>query len=380
MMNSNAPYEIVIFGAASFAGRFITDYLAERSKTVDRLPWAIAGRSRAKLEQLSTELGLKDVDILIADVTDRPSIDAMVANAKAVLTTVGPYQAYGAPLVEACALAGTDYLDLSGEPNWMREMIDAYEAVARKSGARILFSCGFDSIPSELGVYFLQKLAKEHFGAPLPRVRGRITNFIGGPGGGSVASGIAMMKAAHESEEFAKLMQDPFALTPGFRGPDQPTGQDIAVEQDVGPVYPFKLGPTDAKNVHRSNLLMGYPYGTDFVYDEMMVGKPPAGGPPSFANLPKPGEGPGDDMLANGKFEILFIGTDESGRKLKASVSGSRDPGFVATARMIIETALLLRENAALAPGIWTPGAAFNERLIERLSEHGDMTFKVVSD
>jgi short subunit dehydrogenase-like uncharacterized protein len=379
-LSHNKPYDLVLFGAASFSGRFVAEYLAERSKTEGGLRWAVAGRSRAKLEQLSAELGLTNIDILIADVTDRPSIDAMVASAKAVLTTVGPYQVYGTPLVEACALAGTDYLDLSGEPYWMREMIDAYDGVARKNGARILFSCGFDSIPSELGVYFLQKLAKERFGSPLPRVRGRITTFIGGPGGGSVLTGMTMMKAAQDSTEYAKLMQDPFALTPGFRGPEQPTGQEIAVEADVGPVYPFKLGPTDAKNVHRSNLLMGHPYGTDFVYDEMMVGEAPAGGPPPFDQMPKPGEGPGADVIANGKFEIVFIGSDESGRKLKASLSCPRDPGFVATSRMMVEAALLLREDSALAPGIWTPGAAFNDRLIARLAEHGEMTFKAVED
>jgi short subunit dehydrogenase-like uncharacterized protein len=375
-MNSNAPYDIVIFGAASFAGRFVTEYLAERGNAVDGLHWAIAGRSRAKLEQLSAELGLKNVDIIVADVTDRPSIDAMVASALAVLTTVGPYQAYGTCVLEACAMAGTDYLDLCGEPNWMRAMIDAYDSAARENGARILFSCGFDSIPSELGVYFLQQLAKERFGEPLPRVRGRLTTFIGGPGGGSVATGMAMMKAVDEDADFAKLMQDPFALTPGFRGPEQPTGQDIAVEEDVGPVYPFKLGPTDAKNVHRSNLLMGHPYGTDFVYDEMMVGEAPTGGPPPFANMPKPGEGPGAHVLANGKFEIVFIGSDGDGRTLRATVKGSRDPGFVATSRMMIETALLLLESDALPPGIWTPGAAFKDRLIERLIEHGDMRFE----
>jgi len=379
-MNSNAPYDLVIFGAASFAGRFVTEYLAERSNAVAGLRWAVAGRSRAKLEELSAELGLQNVDILIADVNDRPSIDAMVASTKTVLTTVGPYQAYGAPLVEACALAGTDYLDLNGEPNWMREMIDTYEGVARQNGARILFSCGFDSIPSELGVYFLQKLAKERFGSPLPRVRGRVTTFIGGPGGGSVATGMAMMKAAQESEEYAKLMQDPFALTPGFRGPEQPTGLDIAVEADVGPVYPFKLGPTDAKNVRRSNLLMNHLYGKDFVYDEMMVGEPPAGGSPPLASMPKPGEGPGADVIANGKFEILFIGSDEGGRRLKATVSCARDPGFFATARMMVETALLLLDDTALSPGFWTPGAAFNDRLIDQLTQHGDMIFNAVSD
>jgi short subunit dehydrogenase-like uncharacterized protein len=378
MMKSNAPYDLVIFGASSFAGKFVARYLAERSSAMPRLRWAIAGRARAKLEQLHAELGREDVGIVLADVADRPSIDAMVASAKLVLTTVGPYQLYGEPLVESCARTGTDYLDLTGEPNWMRAMIDAYEGVARDNGARILFSCGFDSIPSELGVYFLQKLAKARFGAPMPRVRGRVLTFVGGPGGGSVATGMAMMKAAQEDAGFASLMQDPFALTPGFRGPDQPSGLEVGVEADVGPVFPFKLGPTDAKNVHRSNLLMNHPYGQDFVYDEMMVGEQPAGAPPSFANMPKPGEGPGADILANGKFEMLFIGSDEEGRTLKASVSCPLDPGFVATARMMIETALLLREDNALPAGIWVPGAAFNDRLIARLSEHGAMTFKEV--
>jgi short subunit dehydrogenase-like uncharacterized protein len=379
-MKSNTPYDLVIFGATSFAGRFVTQYLAERSKSVPGLRWAIAGRSRAKLEQLSAELDLKDVGIIVADVADRPSIDTMVASAKAVLTTVGPYQLYGKPLVESCALAGTDYLDLTGEPNWMRAMIDAYERVARDNGARIIFSCGFDSIPSELGVYFLQKLAKERFRAPMPRVRGRVVTFIGGPGGGSVATGVAMMKAAQEDADFAKLMQDPFALTPGFRGPDQPTGLEAAVEEDLGPIYPFKLGPTDAKNVHRSNLLMNHPYGKDFIYDEMMVGEQPAGAPPSFVNVPKPGEGPGANVIANGKFEMLFIGSDESGHTVKATVVCPLDPGFVATSRMMVETALLLLEDTDLAPGIWVPGAAFNDRLITKLAEHGEMTFKAITD
>jgi len=379
-MNTSASFDIVVFGASSFAGRFVTAYLAERSKSVAGLRWAIAGRSRAKLEVLASELGIADVEIIVADVRDRSSIDAMVASAKAVLTTVGPYQFHGTALVESCALAGTDYLDLNGEPHWMREMIDAYEDLARQNGARILFSCGFDSIPSELGVYFLQTLAKARFGAPLPRVRGRIVTFVGGPGGGSVATGMATMKAAQDNADHARLLADPFALTPGFRGPEQPTGMEIAVEHDVGPVQPFKLGPTDAKNVHRSNLLMNHLYGTDFVYDEMLVGEPPAGGPPALADLPKPGEGPGAEILANGRFEILFIGSDEDGRKLKASVSCPRDPGFVATARMMIETALLLAEAEALAPGIWVPGAAFKDRLIARLTEHAEMTFRAVDD
>ena len=262
----------------------------------------------------------------------------------------------------------------------MRQMIDAHEATARQSGARILFSCGFDSIPSELGVFFLQKLAQQRFGKPLPRVRGRVVTFIGGPGGGSVATGMAMAKAANEDPAFAKLMQDPFALTPGFRGPDQPTGQDSGVEEDVGPVRPFKLGPVDAKNVRRSNYLMDHAYGADFVYDEMLVGEPPQGEPAALATLPKPGEGPGAEVIANGRFEILFIGSDASDRKVRAHVKGSRDPGFFTTSRMIAETALCLAVDRDLAPGFWTPGAAFKDKLIEKLTEHAYMTFEAVDD
>ena len=255
-------------------------------------------------------------------------------------------------------------------------MIDEYEETARASGARILFCCGFDSIPSELGVWLLQRSAVGKFGKPMPRVRSRVLVLVGGPGNGSIASGIATARAA-ESEP-ARLLGDPFALTPGFRGPEQPTGQDVGVDPDVGPVGPFVHGATDAKNVHRSNLLMGHPYGTDFVYDEMLVGGgsflPPAG------PLPKPGEGPGADVIANGRFQMLFIGSDPAGHEVRSVVAGSRDPGFGATSRMVSETALCLLEAEGLAPGIWTPGAALQEKLVERLIAYANMTLNVIAD
>jgi len=377
-MRKEAQYDVVVYGATGYTGRLVCEYLARRCPSSAQVKWAMAGRSLSRLEQLRTEIGAPQADLIVADAADPASIANMVGQTRIVLTTVGPYQVHGTPLVEACARMGTDYLDLCGEPNWMRSMIDAHEAEARANGARILFSCGFDSIPSELGVWHLQQLAKARFGQPMPRVRGRVVTFIGGPSGGSVASGMAMMQASAADPAYARLMQDPFALTPGFHGPDQPSGLEAGIEPDVGPVRPFTLGPTDAKNVHRSNFLLQHSYGADFVYDEMMLGEMPASPPPPPANLPKPGEGPGEEMLAKGCFEILFIGSDAQGRSLRSRVKGTRDPGYATTSRMISETALCLLDSPDLAPGFWTPGAAFRERLLESLTAHADMTFEPV--
>jgi len=364
-------YDIVLYGATGFTGQFIGEYLRRRHPDAASLRWAIAGRSREKLEPLAEALG---VPIILADAADPASIDALAACTRVVIAAVGPYEAYGTPLVKACAQAGTDYVDLCGEPLWMRRMIDDYEDVARQSGARILFSAGFDSLPAELGVWFCQQEALRRFGAPMPRIRGRVRKFVAGPSGGSVASGMSTMKLASQDPAKAALLADPFALTPGFAGLPHPDVEQEAFEADVGKIGPFSLGPTDMKNVHRSNFLMGHPYGADFVYDEMLVDPaPPA--PRDPASLPRPGEGPSAEMMAVGCFDILFIGSDAKGNELRNIVSGACDPGYVMTSRMISETALCLLASPAVAPGIWTPGAALGAALVERLSTHAEVTF-----
>ena len=365
-------YDIIVYGATGFTGRLVCEYLAERIDESNDLRWAMAGRSIEKLARVRDELGIAQIPLLVADAGDPVSIEEMTDATRLVLTTVGPYELYGSPLVAACAAAGTDYVDLCGEPHWMREMIDRHSDAAQRSGARILFACGFDSIPSELGVWVLQKVAIERYGKPMPRVRGRIISFVGGPGGGSMATCRAVARAAESDPAVAQLLADPFALTPGFTGPPQPPGLEGGMEADVGAVQPFLLGPTDVKNVHRSNLLLQHRYGTDFVYDEMLVGestfKPPLGVPLH------PGEGPTREAMNKGHFETLFIGSDVAGSEIRASVSSSKDPGFLTTSRMVSETALCLLDSD-VAPGIWTPGAALQEELVARLSEHAYMTF-----
>ncbi|HKP78865.1 MAG TPA: saccharopine dehydrogenase, partial [Phenylobacterium sp.] len=295
-------------------------------------------------------------------------------------TTVGPYQLYGSELVAACAKAGTDCLDLSGEPNWMRRMIDAYEAQAKASGARILFSCGFDSIPFELGVYFNQETAKAKLGGPVLRVKGRVRAMKGGLSGGTAASGAATLAAIQKDPSQLAVMMSPFGLTPGFEGPAQPTGAAAEDDPDVGPVAPFMMAVINTKNVHRSNLLMGHPYGRDFLYDEMVMGGPGHG----FTDLgslsgggPKPGEGPTKEAREAGFYDLLFVGLAADGRQVRTSVKGDMDPGYGSTSKMLAETAIALVRAPDVPGGIWTPGAALQGRLVERLRQHAGLTFAV---
>ena len=380
-MNPNAEFDIIVYGASGFTGRLVAEYLAARYGVGGEVKWAMAGRSAAKLAEVRDEIGApKDTPLVVADASDPASVRAMVGRAKAILTTVGPYQLYGSDLVAACAEAGTDCLDLSGEPNWMAAMIAAHDAQARKSGARIVHSCGFDSIPFELGVYYVQKLAQAKLGHPVGRVKGRVRSMRGGLSGGTAASGRATMQALQKDPSLIPLMMSPFALTPGFQGPEQPDGNTKAFDADVGAeVGPFMMATINTKNVHRSNLLQGQPWGADFKYDEMSVITP--GAPTEFTAMgeggPQPGEGPSKDEREAGFYDLLFVGIDADGRQVRASVYGDKDPGYGSTSKIIAEAAIcLVKDCAALRGGVWVPGAAMGDKLIDRLNKNAGLTFK----
>ncbi|MFZ5730169.1 MAG: saccharopine dehydrogenase family protein, partial [Pseudomonadota bacterium] len=282
-MRKDAEFDIIVYGATGFTGRLVAEHLLKRYGVGKDVKWAMAGRSPDKLAAVRDEIGAPaETPLVVADADDAASLKAMVERAKAVITTVGPYQLYGSDLVAACAAAGTDYLDLCGEPVWMRHMIDAHHETAKKSGARIVFSCGFDSIPFELGVFFLEEAAKARFGHTLPRVKGRVRKMKGGFSGGTAASLKATMAALAKDPSLIALMTDPFALTPGFKGPEQPKGDKVEQDPDLGAaVGPFVMAAINTRNVHRSNLLTGHAYGRDLVYDEMVVVDPNA--PPAPA-------------------------------------------------------------------------------------------------
>lgn len=382
-------FDIVVHGATGFTGRLVVEYLLTQSDK--SLRWAMGGRSAEKLAAVRDELGAPaDTPLVVTDSADAASLQALMDRTRLVLTTVGPYQLYGNELVQACATSGVDYVDLCGEPAWMRKMIDAHHAQAQASGARIVFSCGFDSIPFDLGVLMLQNEMKARFGGPASRVRGRVRKMKGTFSGGTAASLQATMAAAATDPTVLNLLRDPFALTPGFEGPRQPSGTKPMLDEALGVwVAPFIMAAINTRNVHRSNFLLGQAYGVDFVYDEMLITGPGDKGEAiakavaadksmGSSDGPKPGEGPSRAEREAGYYDVLFVGNNERGDTLRVSVRGDRDPGYGSTSKMITQAAICLLKDASQTPGgIWTPAAAMGVPLIQRLQAHAGLTFAV---
>lgn len=385
-------YDVVVFGATGFTGRLVAEYLAAEYGSDVR--WAMAGRSADKLAAVRDEIGAPaDTPLVVADSADPASLKAMAEATAAVVTTVGPYQLYGEPLIQACVEAGTDYVDLCGEPAWMYDIIRNYDAPAKASGARIVLSCGFDSIPFDLGVYFLQQHAIATSGAPLSRVKGRVRKMKGTFSGGTAASFAETMARAANEPEVINRLRDPFSLVPDFDGPKQPSGMKVIFEEDLNTwSAPFIMASINTKNVHRSNALLDHRYGEDFVYDEMFATGPGENGE-QFANMiandksmaenpPKPGEGPSKEERETGFYDAMFTGVTADGTRLTAGVAGDKDPGYGSTSKMIAESALCLVKNVSrdeTPGGVYTPAPAMGEALIGRLQEHAGLTFQIES-
>lgn len=403
----NREFDLIVFGATGFTGRLVAEYLNTHYGAASNVVWAMAGRNSVKLEHIRKLIGAPDtLPLITADAADPVALTALVARAKTVITTVGPYQLYGEALALACARAGTDYVDLCGEPGWMAQMIPLLEAPARASGARIVFSCGFDSIPFDLGVVYLQDQARQRLGEPLVHVRGRVRKIKGGISGGTLASFLATIENTKRQPGLAHTLADPFALTPGFTGPPQPEGESALYDEWAQSwTGPFMMATINTKNVHRTNALLGHPWSRDFTYDErMMTGDGPKGErrakkmafttrvqnallgfAPTRAllrrfALPKPGEGPDQKARENGRYELLFTGETAGGKRLRAGVTGDRDPGYGSTSKMISESALCLvddPERKMAAGGVWTAGSAMGMTLVRRLEQHAGLTFRI---
>jgi short subunit dehydrogenase-like uncharacterized protein len=390
-METSPKFDIVVYGATGFTGQLVAEYLAKQYTGASAPKWAMAGRSLDKLASVREAMGAPaDIALIKADAGDPASLKAMIDQTSSVISTVGPYQLYGSGLVALCAASGTDYFDLCGEPVWMRQMIDAHEATAKSSGSRIVFSCGFDSLPFELGVFFCQQTAKQVVGSPVSRVKGRVRAMKGTFSGGTFASIKATFAAAARDLNLVSMLKDPFVLTPGFEGPKQPPGNKPAFDSDLDSwTAPFVMSTINTRSIHRSNMLMGFPYGTDFIYDEMVLTGPGEKGEANArlvvaannkmgaADGPRPGEGPSREERETGHYDLLFVGIGPDGRQVRVAVRGDRDPGYGSTSKMIAECAIsLLRDVPDVAAGIWTPGAAMGDRLIKRLVDHAGMTFQ----
>ncbi len=387
---SEREFDLVIFGATGFTGRLVAEYVNATYGVT--LRWAMAGRSLSKLEAVRADMGIADsTPLLIGDTSDPTSLAAMAKRSKVIATTVGPYQLYGESLVKACADNGTDYVDLCGEPAWMHDIIDSYTAPAKASGARIVLSCGFDSIPFDLGVYFLQQEAQARFGLPCINVRGRVRKMKGTFSGGTAASFMETMKRAGRQPEILEWLKDPFSLCPDFTGPQQPPGHKPIFEEDLNSwSAPFIMASINTKNIHRSNALLEHAYGEGFTYNEMMLTGPGEKGQASAKfiasdnsmakNPPKPGEGPSKEERETGYYDIMFIGNTKKGDTLTASVTGDKDPGYGSTSKMITESALCLAYDINrddVPGGVYTPAPAMGHSLIQRLIKKAGLTFEI---
>jgi short subunit dehydrogenase-like uncharacterized protein len=406
-------HDLVVFGATSFVGQILTRYLAEEFGTPGRLRWAIAGRSSEKLVALRASLGPKagKLPLVVADAADDSALQRMCGDARVVVSTVGPYALYGEPLVKVCAATGTDYCDLTGEVQWIRRMIRAHEDTARRSGARLVHCCGFDSIPSDLGVYFLQREARQRFGTPCSTVKMRVEGARGGFSGGTVASMLNVIKEASADPALRRELADPYSLCPDGYAPrvKQPDVRAPQFDADFDAwAAPFVMSGINTRVVQRSNALSEQAYGPEFRYDEAMLtgrglkgqlaaaavtaglGAMMAGGalPPVRAVLerfvlPKPGEGPSAEAQRKGWFDLRFLGRTADGRTLRVKVTGDRDPGYGSTAKMLGQAGACLALDCAEGGrpgGFWTPATMFGDRLLERLTAHAGLTFEVIGD
>ena len=407
------PHDLVAFGATSFVGKILCRYLQEEFGAQGEMKWAAAGRSKAKLEELRSSLGAKagTLPLVVADAADEASLRKLCASTRVVVSTVGPYALYGEPLVKACAESGTDYCDLSGEVQWIRRMVQRYEATARESGARVVHCCGFDSIPSDMGVHFLQRQAMKRLGAPCTRIKMRVKVLRGEFSGGTVASLMNVVKEAAADPAVRKQLADPYSLCPAGSAPKvrQPNVRSAEFDVDFGAwVAPFVMSGINTRIVQRTNALSEQAYGADFTYDEaMLMGRglkgrfaatAMAAGLAGFMLaaairptraalerfvLPKPGEGPSPEAQRKGFFHLRFLGTTADGRQIRTKVAGDRDPGYGSTGKMLGQAAACLAldvDKAATPGGFWTPATIFGDRLIQRLMAHSGLTFEVVPD
>ncbi len=391
--HDNRRFDIVLYGATGFTGQLVAEYLATGADPGTR--WAIAGRSAKKLQAVHTRLGLgSHVAMLVADSHDADALKALAMQTRVVCSTVGPYAQLGTPLLAACAAAGSDYCDLTGEVQWMAEVFDTINPQAVASGARLVHCCGFDSIPFDLGVFAVQQAMFERHGVYASHVRGRMGPANGGLSGGTAASMLFMMEQASQDPLVRQRLGDPYALYPretssGLDGADQlGVRRDDVFGQWTGP---FLMAPCNTRVIRRSNALSGFPYGTHFRYDEsqlcgnwvkacgLAVGLAGFMGalllPPSRylvkKLLPAPGEGPDEQARNDGYFQYFAHAhhPKDPSADIRLAVRGKRDPGYGATSRMLAQSALCLaHDELPVAGGVWTPASAMGNSLIARLS------------
>ena len=401
-------FDLIVWGASGFTGKLVVEYLVNTYGVTGDLKWAIAGRNQSKLEQVRRECLAEQerqhLAIFTADSSDAASLKTLSNRAAVICTTVGPYAIYGTPLVEACAETGTHYCDLTGEVQWMAKVIPLYQAAAEKSGARIVHTCGFDSIPSDMGTWFVQQAMLAQHGVAGSKVSSRMGKSKGAASGGTVASLLHVLEEAGQDPSIKKVLADPYCLYPAGldKGLDEGDQTNAVYDADFHQwTCPFIMSSINSRVVRRSHALMGLPWGEDFRYSESMLcdsrGQAVrytmamgagmvtmAIGPTRKLMqrfLPKPGEGPDRETRETGFFELFLHATHptDNNKHLRAKVTGDMDPGYGSTSKMLAEAAVCLaKDELDVGGGFWTPSSAMGQKLIDRLVSNAGLTFDLV--
>ena len=396
--------DIIIWGASSFTGQLVTEYLFNRYGS-SKIKWAIAGRNLDKLEKVRSQVAHEKIPIFIADSFDKESLSKFVKKTKVVCSTVGPYSLYGTKLVKLCIENNTNYCDITGEAHWIRTLIDSFHKEAKSKKIKIVNSCGFDSIPSDMGVYFIQNKIKKVYNNYAKSIKMRVAGIRGGISGGTYSSINNLLSEAFNDKTIFKLLNNPYGLNPKdkMEGLDKKDLRKIIFDKESNSwIYPFIMAGINTKIVRRSNALSNFQYGKDFKYEEaMMSGKGISGfskailavfpiamiglNPNSFLKkivnsfMPKPGEGPGVKKRKNGFYNLRFYVTIDEKRKAFAKVIGDSDPGYGSTSKMLAESALCLAfDKLPENYGVITPSFSMGEKLLTRLNENAGLKFELI--
>ena len=396
-------FDIIIWGATGFTGRLVAEYIFKNYSS-GKLNWAIAGRDKKKLINVRDKIADENIPLIIADSFDEVSLTKMTQRTKVICSTVGPYSKYGSLLVKSCIKTNTHYCDLAGEAQWIRKIVDTYHQEAKNKKIRIVNSCGFDSIPSDIGVYFIYKNLPD-VNIKLDKISMRVSGFKGSLSGGTYASMNNIITEASKDRLIGKILTNPYGLNPeGQRsGPDKRDLNKVKYDEDSKSwIAPFMMAGINTKIVRRSNALSNYSYGKNFTYDEsIMTGDGFRGRIRAIISVlpliflsakpgsllkrifnfftPKPGQGPNKNERENGYYSMRFyIRYNDKSRAL-VKVTGDRDPGYGSTSKMLAESAICLSKDSLKDTyGVITPSIAMGDQILDRLQAKAGLTFKFI--
>ena len=399
-MSNTRELDLIIWGATGFTGQLVSEYISKQY-TNSTLKWGIAGRNKEKVLSVAKRLNIDEQRIFIADSNNIDTLKKLTSKTKVICTTVGPYAKYGSNLVEACVDTSTNYCDITGETQWIRKMIDKYHLKAKENKVKIINSCGFDSVPSDLGVYYIHKnISKKNLS-----IKMRVTGAKGTYSGGTYASMQNIIKEAYKDREVRKSLTNPYGLNPKGQqdGLDKRDLRSVKYDKEIKSwISPFLMAGINTRIVRRSNALSNFSYGKKFQYDEaVMTGKGLKGRlngiilaiplmflaakPGSFINKifniisPKPGQGPNKNERENGYFSFRFFVFDEQGVKSTFKVTGDRDPGYGSTSKMLAESAVCLaKDKLDDKYGVLTPSYAMGNNILNRLISKAGLTFNKI--